>query len=105
MRHLRNKTILLADHNAADVAEMKRILGQFGLSECLHVVGDGDEAIHFLAGDGCYADRSKYPHPALLILDLEIPPRNGEAVIEWIRRQCLLQDLFVVIFSNKERCF
>ena len=97
---LNGKTILLAEDSDTDVLLMRRILKRFGLSESLRVVDNGEEAIEYLRGGSLFADRKKHPFPALLILDMEMPRRNGLEVLEWIRSQPSMEKLFVVVFTN-----
>jgi DNA-binding NarL/FixJ family response regulator len=52
-------------------------------------VGDGEAAIAYLQGEGEYGDRAKHPFPDLLLLDLNMPLKNGIEVLEWIQRQKL----------------
>ena len=51
-------------------------------------------------GSGCYSDRSTYPLPTLLLLDVKIPMKDGFEVLEWKRSQPQLQDLPDVMFSS-----
>ena len=56
-----------------------------GIEQPLHVVRDGDEAIAYLKGEGKFRDRRHYPFPRLLLLDLNMPRRDGFEVIQWVR--------------------
>ena len=53
----------------------------------LQVVANGEQAIGYLKGDGPYADRSSYPLPELVMLDLQMPRVSGLEVLKWIREQ------------------
>src|SRR5262249_21297458 len=66
---------------------------------------DGAGAIDYLAGKGEFADRTKYPLPCLLLLDLKMPYKDGFEVLQWVRRNDALKSLKVVIVtsSNLER--
>lgn len=68
----------------------------------LHRVGDGREAIRYLAGQGEYADRSRHPLPHLILLDLKLPLLNGFEVLSWIRSQPHFHHLPVVVLSGSE---
>lgn len=66
----------------------------------LMVARDGDEAVAYLAGEGEFADRARYPLPILLLLDLKLPRRSGLEVLEWLRRQPGLKRLPVVVLTT-----
>src|ERR1041385_2090392 len=69
--------ILLAEDNETDVLLTRRAFAKANLLNPLHVVSDGEEAIAYLSGEGKYANRSEYPLPDLLLLDLKMPNKNG----------------------------
>ncbi len=46
-------------------------------SNPIQIVSDGEEAMDYLAGEGSYSDRRRYPLPALILLDLKLPRRSG----------------------------
>jgi len=80
---------------------MQRAFKKAGLSHSLHVASHGDEALDYLAGGGDFADRARYPFPALMLLDLQLPRRSGHEVLEWLRAQAEeLRRLPVVVFTS-----
>jgi CheY-like chemotaxis protein len=82
----------------------RRALQKAKLLNDLQVIGDGDEAVAYLAGQDRYGDRQRYPMPALVLLDLKLPRRSGLEVLEWIRAQPRLKRLPVVLLtSSKEQ--
>jgi CheY-like chemotaxis protein len=89
-------SILLAEDDATDVLLLRRAFKEAGVQNPLHVCRDGQEAIDFLAQERRPVDRL----PALTILDLKMPRRNGMEVLRWIRGQPLLCGLPVMIFSS-----
>ena len=91
--------ILLVEDNSDDEFLIKRQLQRAGVEFELHVVKDGEEAIRYLAGDGDYADRDKFPLPSLVLLDLHLPNKSGFDVLGWIREQPLLQNTPVVVLT------
>jgi len=81
---------------------MKRALRQAEIRNPLYVVGDGEQAIDYLAGNGVYNDREMYPFPALVLLDLKLPFRSGHEVLAWIRNEAELNELVVVILTSSD---
>ena len=65
----------------------------------MEVVRDGDEAVAYLKGEGKFSDRVKYPLPALMLLDLKMPRRDGFQVLDWIRRQPELNAMRVIVLT------
>jgi CheY-like chemotaxis protein len=63
-------------------------------------VEDGEEAISYLRGEGAYSDFESCPPPALVLLDLKMPLRDGFEVLEWIRKQEKFRELPVIIMSS-----
>lgn len=91
--------ILLADDSPDDVLFFKRVLEAICVSNPLHVVGDGQEAIAYLMGEGEYADRVRHPKPCILFLDLLMPGADGWVVMEWLAKHPQ-SNLLVFVLSN-----
>lgn len=99
-----NQTILLVDDEDNDAILVKRALAKAGVRVGFQRVHDGEDAIHYLKGDGKYKDRGEYPLPSLIILDLKMPRKNGFEVLKWIRAQESIKLIPIVVFtSSKER--
>ena len=92
--------ILLAEDNEDHVLLIRRAFRQSGLLNPLHVVGDGEQVIAYLKGEGGYANRAEYPLPCLLLLDLKMPNKNGFEVLEWVRSQPAFSGLRVVVLTT-----
>ena len=61
----------------------------------------GTAATAYLAGKGHYADRSRYPLPILMPLDLKLPRRSGLEVLAWLRQRPGLKRLPVIVFTTR----
>lgn len=99
------ETILVAEDNDDHVLLIKRAFQHACFLNPLRFVPDGAEAVAYLNGDGKYADRSEYPMPGLLLLDLKMPNKDGFEVMEWIRAQPALRALRVVVLTTSDRVF
>src|SRR5512147_412390 len=95
--------ILLAEDNPNDVLLIRRAFRENNALNPVQVVGNGDEAIRYLAGEGPYADRVAYPFPALFLLDLKMPVKDGLEVLRWLHQHPEIpRKLPVVVFSSTE---
>jgi CheY-like chemotaxis protein len=80
-------TVLLAEDNEDDVLLMRYALSKAGFDNPITVVEDGQQLIDYFEGRGHYADRSAFPIPILVLLDLKLPRVDGLGVLRWLRQQ------------------
>src|SRR5438876_11011111 len=99
---LRDAAILLVEDDEADILLLRRAFRNARIANSLVEVRDGQEAIQYLAGEGPYADRSRYPIPFLMLLDLRLPKLSGFEVLAWIREQPELAELIVVVLTGSD---
>ena len=92
--------ILLAEDDPNDVLLFRRAFQRTGFANHLIVVNDGEDALHYLQGDGQYADRTAFPLPVLFLLDLSMPRLGGLELLQWIRTQPDLKHLPVIILTS-----
>jgi CheY-like chemotaxis protein len=96
------ETILLVEDDVRDILLVKRAFNRAGITNPLQVVSDGDAAVLYLSGEAPYSDRSLYPLPALILLDLKLPRRSGAEVLMWLRQQPGLKRLPVVVLTASQ---
>ena len=89
--------ILLVEDSAADVRLTREALRQSKVINRLTVAGDGVEALAFLRKQGRHADACR---PDLILLDLNLPKKNGRAVLEEIKEDPDLRRIPVVIITS-----
>ncbi len=93
-------TLLLVEDQSNDVLLIRRALSKAGIANPLQVVSDGDQAVAYLAGEGDYGDRERFPLPGVVLLDLKLPRRSGLEVLAWLRQQPGLKRLPVVVLTS-----
>jgi chemotaxis family two-component system response regulator Rcp1 len=89
--------LLIVDDNPADISLACEALKACAYSGQINSVGDGAEALAFLGRRGNYANASR---PDLVLLDLNLPRRDGLAVLASIRAGPELRRIPVIIFSS-----
>lgn len=94
--------ILLVEDNADDAALLRRAFIKARVMNPLHLARTGEEAIAYLGGSGKYANRSEFPVPSLVLLDLKMPGMDGFDVLRWIRQDPVLKGLRVVVLSSSD---
>lgn len=94
------KTVLLVEDNQDDVFVLKMACQRTGIPHQLQIVTDGGMAIDYLSGKGLYSDRTTYPMPDVVFLDIKMPKRDGHEVLQWIRSQQGLKNLPVVVLTS-----
>lgn len=94
--------ILLAEDEEDYMLLIRDAFRRAGIRNPLYVVWNGEEMIHYLKGQGKYADRAEYPLPDLLLLDLKMPRMNGFEVLEWVRNQPSLAHLRILVLTSSD---
>jgi len=91
--------ILLVEDNPGDVRLTKEALKDARVGNNLHVTMDGVEALAFLRKQGKHASA---PRPDLILLDLNLPKKNGREVLEEIKAEDALRHIPVVILTTSQ---
>lgn len=91
--------ILLVEDNEGDVRLTREALKENKVVNSLHVVGDGVEAVAFLRHHDGYAS---VPRPDLILLDLNLPKKDGRRVLEEIKNDENLRRIPVVILTTSK---
>jgi len=97
------QTILLVDDSENDLFLMRVAFKKAAFNSPLQEVHNGEQAIAYLNAEGIYSDRSQYPLPSVMLLDLNMPLKNGFDVLSWVRMQPLFKRLSVIILTSSVR--
>ncbi|MFD1563751.1 response regulator [Haloarchaeobius amylolyticus] len=89
--------ILLVEDNPGDVRLTREAFKQGRIENDLHVVSDGNEALSFLSQEGEYADA---PRPDLILLDLNLPGKDGEDILEELKNDPALRSIPVIVLTS-----
>ncbi|HEX6360535.1 response regulator [Actinophytocola sp.] len=91
--------VLLVEDDDGDVLMTREAFEHHKIRNNLHVVRDGVEALQFLHREGDYADA---PRPGLILLDLNLPRRDGREVLAELKADPELRVIPVVVLTTSE---
>jgi CheY-like chemotaxis protein len=89
--------MLMAEDNPADVLFFREAVKAAELAVTLHVVDNGHDAIRFLCRQGAFAEA---PRPDVVVLDLNLPIKNGQNVLEEMMAEPALRTIPVAILTT-----
>jgi two-component system, response regulator len=92
--------ILLVEDNPNDVTLTLRAFKRYNVSNAIHVVHDGAEALEFIFGTGAYAGRGVEPTPRVILLDLKLPKVDGLEVLQRIKADPRTRVIPVVVLTS-----
>ena len=93
---------LLVEDSDNDILLTRRSFRKAEIGNPLQVVRSVDEAISYLGGEGLFSNRLEFPLPALVLLDLKMPRREGFELIEWVRSQPSLFALRIIVLTSSD---
>jgi two-component system, response regulator len=95
-------TILLAEDDADDRLLVKEALAEGRVLNELHSVEDGEELLDYLRRLGRYADPEESPRPGLVLLDLNMPRKDGREALREIKGDPDLKRIPVVVMTTSK---
>ncbi len=91
--------VLLVEDDPGDVLMTREAFEHYRIRNTLHVVGDGEQAMLFLRQAGEY---TSMPRPGLILLDLNLPRRNGLEVLADLKSDAELLSIPVVVLTTSQ---
>jgi CheY-like chemotaxis protein len=95
-------TILMADDDDDDILLTQKALQKGKLLNTLYSVKDGEELLDYLLLRGDYTDPTQAPRPGIILLDLNMPKKDGREALREIKAHADLQDIPIVIFTTSK---
>jgi len=95
-------TILLAEDDADDRLLVKEALAEGRVLNDLRSVEDGEELLDYLRRQGRYADPETSPRPGLVLLDLNMPRKDGREALREIKADPDLKRIPVVVMTTSK---
>lgn len=94
--------ILIAEDDAEDRMLLKEALEENHLRNLVFFVENGEELMDYLHHEGHYKDKDKYPMPGLILLDLNMPKKDGREALKEIKEDPELKHLPVVVLTTSK---
>ena len=94
--------ILLAEDDPDDQYLINEALEENQLNTRLYVVADGEELLDYLNRRGKYQDNQKWPMPNLILLDLNMPRKDGREALREIKADPKLRHIPVVALTTSQ---
>jgi CheY-like chemotaxis protein len=95
-------SILVADDDADDRLMIRDALRENRLANDLRFVGDGEELMDYLERRGKYTEPAASPRPGLILLDLNMPRKDGREALREIRANPRLRGIPIVVLTTSK---
>lgn len=95
-------TIVMADDDDDDYLLTSKALKESRLLNKLHRVKDGEELLEYLRHQHKYADQETYERPGIILLDLNMPRKDGREALKEIKSDPKLRNIPVVVFTTSK---
>jgi two-component system response regulator len=95
-------TILMADDDADDRKMAQEAFAESCLGNDLRFVEDGEELLDYLYRRGKYADPTTSPRPSILLLDLNMPRKDGREALQELKADPQFRALRVIILTTSK---
>lgn len=95
-------TILMADDDEDDYMLAREALAESRLANELRVVRNGEELMDYLYQRGEYAEPKSAPRPGLILLDLNMPKKDGREALQEIKADLRLRHIPIVVLTTSK---
>ena len=94
--------ILLAEDDPDDQYLISEALDENRLNVRLYIVSDGEELMEYLERRGKYQESEKWPMPGLILLDLNMPRKDGREALREIKANVALQRIPIIALTTSQ---
>jgi CheY-like chemotaxis protein len=96
----KNRTILMVDDDPDDLFLARDAFMQSGLQSDFHMATDGEELMDYLYRRGKFMGLENFPIPSLILLDLNMPRKDGREALTEIKKDPQLRRIPIVVFTT-----
>jgi len=93
-------SILIAEDDADDRELLKAAFDEHNFHHNVKFVENGEELIRYLKRKGIYADELKHPFPQIILMDLNMPKKDGREALKEIKTDNYLKSIPVIILTT-----
>ena len=97
-----NRTVLMADDDIDDCLLAQEAWGELQTDHLLRFVHDGQEVLDYLYHQGKHQDPQASPSPALILLDFNMPKKNGLEVLGVLKGDSQLRTIPIIVFTTSK---
>jgi CheY-like chemotaxis protein len=94
--------ILIADDDAEDRMLILDALKESHLKNNIQYVENGEELLQYLQNKGKYSDEKTYPIPGIILLDLNMPKKDGREALKEIKSNDKLKNILIIILTTSK---
>ena len=94
--------ILIAEDDPEDRLLIQRAIDKIRLANDIRFVEDGNELLDYLRHKGAYADRKANPEPGMVLLDLNMPRKDGREALKEIKADPAISRIPVVVLTTSD---
>jgi CheY-like chemotaxis protein len=91
--------ILLVEDSKGDIGLIEEVFEEAKIKNNLHIAEDGEEAILFLNNQGPFSDA---PRPDIILLDLNLPKKDGREVLQEVKEDDNLKNIPIVVLTTSK---
>lgn len=102
MKKAKQVTILIADDDVDDRMMLRDAFLENRLANDLRFVEDGEELMSYLYRRDQFSDEAKSPRPGLILLDLNMPKKDGREALAEIKSNPKLRDIPIVVLTTSK---
>jgi CheY-like chemotaxis protein len=96
-------SVLIVEDEPAHAELTKRAMRKAGNANRIDIVQSGEEALDYLCNQGKYKDKSEYPVPGLIVLDIKLPGIDGIDVLKRVKTDDRLKSIPVIMLTTSEQ--